>query len=190
MSVPQWNLFWNTILYTAAAIPAKILRETMLTNSALTRVCISRGPKLEKCREDTKRALKPAALRPTEQAGKGQSAGQSNRCLLQHSDLRVIDFFSVWSQGVDGLAKAMKGEKRGGGEKKGGKRKRVWKMEQEAQSSAGSCHLPSSLPPTVPGAASCDLQEDSNATSAPLASDSWLYLETFYCRDWNGLELE
>lgn len=122
------------------------------TNPTLKWVCISGGPKLENCPTDMKPALKLPALQLTEQTGKGQSAGQSNRCLLHHSDLRVIDFFSLWREGVDGLKVLPKGVEKKGKKEEGekGRRKGVWKMEREAESSSGGCHLPAFL--TLPEA--------------------------------------
>lgn len=132
-------------------------------------VYISGGPKLENCPTDMKPALKLPALQLTEQTGKGQSAGQSNRCLLHHSDLRVIDFFSLWREGVDGLKVLPKGvEKKGRkGERKKGKREGAkecerWRGKQKVVVEVGTC-LPSWLCPKLQGGG--DLQLDSNRTS-------------------------
>lgn len=103
---------------------------------------------------------------PLSRLGKASRRAERSM-LLQHSDLRVMDFFSVRSQGVDGLAEAVT-EQRG----------EAAEMEQEAERSDGSCHLPSSSAPPLPRlpeAARCDLQEESHSTAAPPPSQPWLH---------------
>lgn len=156
------------IIYTTATLPAKSLWEAVLTNSALTCVYLQRSEIREMSRghETGAKTCCPAAHwagweRPV--GGAEQSMPPPTLRPESYRFLLCVKSRCWWtSKGNEGRKKGRRGKK------KGGKRKRVWKMEQEAESSAGSCHLPSSLPPTVPGAASCDLQEDSNATSAPL----------------------
>lgn len=98
-------------------------------------VCICGGPKLEKCPTDMKTALKLPALQLTEQTGKGQSVGQSDRYLLHRSDLRVIDLLSLWRGGVDGLKVLPKGveEKGKGGNRGKGEAKRRVKDREESR---------------------------------------------------------
>lgn len=60
--------------------------------------CIFGGPKWEKCPTET--APKCNAFQLSEQTGKGHWAGQSNRCLLPCSDLRVILICSLCEEDV------------------------------------------------------------------------------------------
>lgn len=115
----------------------------VLTKSTLTCVCVSGGPKMR-------------------EMSSGHEAGAKTCCPAAH--------WAGWERPVGGAEQSMPPPtlrpesyrfllcvksrcwwtRKGNGGAERGKRQRVWEMEQEAESSDGSCHLPSSLPPSLP----------------------------------------